>query len=124
MSRPYRPLRSRFTRLLACVLVVASLLGNGLAFAHSVPAKKDCCAEMSVKMKHAGGCADSGAPCPASDSDCDGQCLFRCQSNAALPVLALVVAPMQAVQPALPVPKPDPHRGTSAAPELRPPILG
>jgi hypothetical protein len=122
MRPAFRPLRSRFTRLLACVLVVASLLGNGLAFAHVASVKKACCAEMMGKMKHAGGCEDGGKPCPSQNADCDDQCLSRCQSTTVLPVLVLAVPPMLSGQASLPFLSFDDHRLAVGAPELRPPI--
>lgn len=122
MRPAFRPLRSRFTRLLACVLVTVSLLANGMAFAQPVAAKKPCCAEMMDKAAHGGGCEDGGKPCPAPGSGCDDQCLFRCQSNTALPSIVFVVPTAVHRQAVIPMPMSGEHRLAPSAPELRPPI--
>ena len=124
MSRPFRPMRSRFARLLASTLVVASLLVNGLAFAQapSAPTGKHDCAEMMGQQQHGDCCDEGGQPCPAPGGDCDEQCMFRCQSTAAI---LSVVAPMpvgdgarSALAP-LPATESPP---TVLVPALRPPI--
>lgn len=124
MRSPFRPLRSRFFRLLASVLVVASLLGNGLAMAQSsaMPVKKDCCAGMMDHMKHAGGCHDGGKPCPSPNAGCDEQCLSRCQSSSLLPTIALMLPGSDLVLPALPSLSIGERPLTDPGPGLRPPI--
>ncbi|MGH8050870.1 MAG: hypothetical protein ACREPB_09455, partial [Arenimonas sp.] len=59
MPNVLHKLRSRRFRLLACLLVMMAMLCNGigLAQAHAISAKKDCCAEMM------GGKMASHAPC-------------------------------------------------------------
>ena len=125
MPKPFRPLRSRFARLMTTVLVVASLLGNGLALAQapSMPVKKDCCAEMmGHKMAPARDCEKGGNPCPAPNASCDQQCLLRCQSIVVLPMIYIVQPASALAQAALPSlfigerPLADP------GPDLRPPI--
>jgi len=126
MPKSLIPIRPHRIRLLASVLLVASLLGNGLAVAQApaTAAKQDCCAEMMGSKTSAGGCDHSGNPCPAPGSGCDDQCLARCQSSVivlpmfvlALPVgdLASIVLPRHSA------------RGMTLAdlgPGLRPPIF-
>lgn len=122
MRSSFRPLRSRFTRLLACVLVTVSLLANGMAFAQPAAAKKPCCAQMMAKSMHGGGCEEGGKPCPSPAMDCDDQCLFRCQANTALPLIVLAVPPTMHRQVHVLMPTSGGHRLAPSAPELRPPI--
>jgi hypothetical protein len=117
-------MRSRFARLLASTLVVVSLLVNGLAFAQapSAPTRQHDCAEMMGQQQHGDCCDEGGQPCPAPGGDCDEQCMFRCQSTAAI---LSVVAPIpvgdgarSALAP-LPATESPP---TVLVPALRPPI--
>ena len=117
-------MRSRFARLLASVLVVGSLLVNGLALAQapSAPTKHHDCAEMMGAQHHGDCCADDRQPCRGPSASCDDQCMFRCQSAAVLPLLVptlladnlpgsvLAPLPMNERPPAI------------LAPALRPPI--
>ena len=125
MAHAFRPFRSRFARLLASALVVASLLGNWLvvAQAQSVPTKKPCCAEqMSHMGGHQGNCDGGGKPCPAPSTGCDDQCLARCQSNVTLPNLAVVMLAQHSSHLVLPPVPADEQPLTDPGPGLRPPI--
>jgi len=125
MPKPFRPLRSRFARLMTTVLVVASLLGNGLALAQvpSMPVKKDCCAEMmGHKMAPAGDCEKGGNPCPAPNASCDQQCLLRCQSAVVLPMIFLMSPASALAHAALPSLFSGERPFADPGPDLRPPI--
>ncbi len=117
-------MRSRFVRLLASVLVVGSMLANGLAFAQPAPApvrQHDCAGMMA--QQHEGDCCDEGGqPCPASAGDCDEQCLFRCQSVNALPTLVSPVLATHRESSALAPPSINQGPPAVLAPALRPPI--
>jgi hypothetical protein len=124
MKLPFRPFRSRFTRLLASMLVAVSLLLNGLAAAEaaSMAAGKDCCAE---RMEHGGhAAADAHKGCPPSANDrCDDQCQMRCQLNTALPVFAISLPQMILQQTVLPLPDVATWASPEPDPGLRPPIF-
>ena len=125
MAHTFRPFRSRFARLLASTLVVASLLGNGLAVAQaqSVPTKKPCCAEqMSHLSGQQGHCDDAGKPCPTPSTNCDDQCLAWCQSNVTLPNLAVVMLAQDSSRLVLPPVSAEEQPLTDPGPGLRPPI--
>jgi hypothetical protein len=92
MSKPFRPLRSRVVRLLASVLVVVTLVGNGLALGQlsAALAKKDCCDQMTGHKVATSTCDEQGGkPCPTPGPGCDDQCLSRAQPNVVLPAFAL-----------------------------------
>jgi hypothetical protein len=125
MKPPFRPFRSRLTRLLASMLVAVSLLLNGLAAAEaaSMAAGKDCCAE---RMGHGGHAAatDEHKGCPPSANDrCDDQCQMRCQVNTALPVFAVALPRMILQQTVLPLPGVAAWALPEPEPGLRPPIF-
>ena len=125
MSQAYRPQRSRFTRLLASVLVIASLVGNGLAMAQaqSAPAQKGCCHEMmGADNTHHNKCNEAGQPCPTPSAGCDVQCQLGSQPVPALLVIAMLlpIAPLGTL--ALPSPSIDDRALTEPGPGLRPPI--
>lgn len=124
MLRPFRPMRSRFIRLLASMLVAGSMLCNGLAFAQapSAPVKQHGCAEMMGQQHHGDCCDEDGQPCPAQNDNCDDQCLFRCQSVAALPSLIPPLLASDAESSALAPPSFEPGPPAVLAPALRPPI--
>lgn len=124
MTPPFRPFRTRFTRLLACVLVTMALLVNGFAAAQASAGamKKDCCAEMMGHKAHGDGSGNAGEPCPAPSSDCDDQCMMRCQASH-----AVLLAPFALTGVSLPpstVPTLDASGRALAdlGPGLRPPI--
>jgi hypothetical protein len=117
-------MRSRFARLLASVLVVGSMLVNGMALAQapSAPARHHGCAEMTGAQHHGDCCADAGQSCPGTSDNCDDQCMFRCQSAAVLPLLvpALLAGKLSgSVLAPLPMNERPP---AVIAPALRPPI--
>ena len=125
MARAFRPLRTRFARLLASVLVIGTLLGNGMVVAQAqpAPAKEHCCAErMGHSGTHKGGCDEGRQPCPAPSASCSDQCLVRCQSNIAMPVFAFVLPARYAGHPVLPLASADERPLTDPGPGLRPPI--
>ena len=87
MIQTSRPLRPRFLRLLASLLVVVSLLGNGLALSAST--MKGCCAQMMGQHgADKGDCDQGGKPCPSPGASCSEQCLVRCHTSLVLPVVA------------------------------------
>lgn len=90
MRKPFQPLRSRFARLLASLLVVVALVGNGLALdqASAAPARKGCCEHMTGHKAAADGCEQGGTPCPTPGTGCDDQCLSRVPATAVLPMFA------------------------------------
>ena len=119
-----KPLRSPFVRLLASVLVVASLLGNGLALAQapSALADKGCCPQpMGATVMHKAGCNEAGQPCPAPSTGCDVQCRLGCQSAPAVPGIALLLPAIVGVV-ALPTHASNDRPLTDSGPGLRPPI--
>jgi hypothetical protein len=122
MLKPYRPLRSRFARLLASALVVASLLGNGLALAQAAaPIKKHCCGQATGHVAR-GGCADAGKPCPTPYAACDDACPMGSTAMPALPVMAAaMIFPVPATI-ALPPLFAGQWPATDPGPGLRPPI--
>ena len=124
MARSFRPLRSRFARLLASVLVVASLLGNGLALAQgpATAVKKECCAEKMAHKHATPGCAQAGDPCPAPGGHCDDQCLLQCQSIVVLPMLVGMSPVGDLAHVALPPLFAHPRPSADPGPDLRPPI--
>lgn len=123
MKPHFRPFRSRLTRLLASVLVTMALLVNGFAAAQAASGtmKKDCCAEMMGHKAHGDDGGQAGKPCPAPSSDCDDQCLMRCQANNALPV-TLSLPGISLPQPALPIIVTSSFATADPGPGLRPPI--
>ena len=124
MRLPFRPMRSRVTRLLASALVVVALLANGVAVAGmgSMAVAKDCCPDSMGQHHHDGG-APEGKRCPAPVAKCDDQCAFRCQTSAVtLPVVAATSTGIELIQSDLP-PLLDSERAiANFAPGLRPPI--
>ena len=124
MAKAFHPLRSRFIRLLASVLVVAALLGNGLAMAQtqSMMAGHGGCAEMSSPGHHGHCCDKGGKPCPVPHASCDDQCMFRCQSSAVLALTVLAVPVSDRAQALLPPLSPSETPPAVIAPGLRPPI--
>lgn len=124
MKRPFKPFLSRSTRLLACMLVAMALLVNGFAVAQAAAGamKKDCCAEMMGHSAQGDDGGQVGVPCPAPDSDCDEQCLMRCQANNALPSFAIALPGISLPQPALPLPSAAAIASAESDPGLRPPI--
>ena len=124
MRKPFHPLRSRFARLLASVLVVAALLGNGLALGQvsAALAKKDCCDQMMGHQVVAGDNEQGGKPCPTPSPGCDGQCLSVCQASVVLPMIALDL-PTAALGSPVPTPLSINDRPLAdPGPGLRPPI--
>jgi hypothetical protein len=108
------------------VLVVASLLGNGLALARvpSMPIKKDCCAEMMGHKSAPAGDSDTGGkPCPSPNASCDDQCLLRCQSTVVLPMIFVVSPASNLAQAALPSLFTGERPLADSGPDLRPPIF-
>ena len=93
MKQRFRPFRSRSTRLLAGVLVVAALLLNGVAAAMAAPVSMgpDCCAGMAGPHGDKAPCHESGNPCPPAGNDCEDQCMARCQGSSALPSMAVLL---------------------------------
>jgi hypothetical protein len=124
MAHAFRPLRSRFARLLASVLVVAALLGNGLAMAQgpTTPAKKECCAEKMAHKHATAGCAQAGDPCPTPSVHCDDQCLLQCQAIVVLPMLVGMSPLGDLAQAALPPLFTHQRPSADPGPDLRPPI--
>ena len=118
MSNALRTCRSRHFRLLASWLVILAILCNGigLAQAHVMEAKKDCCAEMiGEKMS-------PDKPCSIPNNECDDQCMARCMSATGLlsvpPVFfSNVFAPLS-----LSTLNATEHSLANLGPGLRPPI--
>jgi len=118
MPKALRTVRSRHFRLLASLLVMMAILCNGigLAQAHAMEAKKDCCAEMmGEKMS-------PDKPCPAQDSTCDDQCMARCMSANGLLSVPLAISSSVLVIATLPQLKAAEHSLAEFGPGLRPPI--
>lgn len=124
MNRPFRPFRSRLNRLLATVLVTMALLVNGVAVAQAAVGamKKDCCAEMMGHKAKGDDCGKAGKPCPAPSSDCEDQCLMRCQANNVLPSVAVSLPGISLPQPSLPTARAGSFISADPDPGLRPPI--
>jgi len=124
MTPRLRPFRSRVTRLLASVLVSMSLLvnGMGMALASSGAMKKDCCAHMMGSHGLSGHCDHGGKPGKAPGTDCDEQCLMRCQAANALPSFALALPVVALFDSALPESSSGAIPATESGPQLRPPI--
>lgn len=119
MPRALRQLRSRRFRLLASLLVMIAILCNGigLAQAHVMEAKKDCCAEMmGEKMS-------PDKPCPTPESDCDDQCMARCMSanGVLLSVPVMMYSSVLIMTPQARF-KMTEHSLADLGPGLRPPI--
>lgn len=124
MQRPFRPMRSRFARLLASVLVVCSMLANGLAIAQgpSAPTRHPGCTEMTGAQHHGDCCGEAGKSGPGPSGSCHDQCMFSSQSAAVLPLMvpALLADNLSgSVLAPLPMHQRPP---TVLAPALRPPI--
>ena len=119
MSKNLRALCSQHLRLLASLLVMLAILCNGigLAQAHVMEAKKDCCAEMmGEKMS-------PDKPCPDPANDCDDQCMARCMSaNGVLLSVPLTISSSVFItNPLLRVNMTE-HSLAEFGPGLRPPI--
>ena len=120
MPKVLHKMRSRRFRLLASLLVMMAILCNGigLAQAHSMAAKKDCCAEMI------GGKMACHAPCSASDKNCDDQCMARCMgTNGVLFSMQLTISPNVLISALLPKTEATEHSLATCGPDLRPPIF-
>jgi hypothetical protein len=124
MLKPFRPQRSRFTRLLASVLVVASLLGNGLALAQApaTPVEKGCCDQMPGHKVTAAGCEQGGKPCPTPGTGCDDQCLSRVPFSGVLPMLAFDLPASVLTSSVLSNLSVSKRPSADPSPGLRPPI--
>lgn len=119
MPKVLHKMRSRRFRLLASMLVMLAILCNGigLAQAHSMPVKKDCCAEM---MAHK---MSMDKPCSLPDKNCDDRCMARCMSaNGALFSVQLTISRSALVEGVLSQPKVAEHSLAELGPGLRPPI--
>ncbi len=116
-----RQLRSRRFRLLACVLVMLAILCNsiGLAQAHTMDAKQDCCAEMTGHGESMSHC-DEDAKSP--HQGCDDQCMARCMSANALMSIPLTITSSGLIMTPLPRLKISEHSLAERGPGLRPPI--
>lgn len=116
-----RQLRSRRFRLLACVLVMLAILCNsiGLAQAHTMDAKQDCCAEMTGHGESMSHC-DEDAKSP--HQGCDDQCMARCMSANALMSIPLTITSSGLIMIPLPRLKISEHSLAERGPGLRPPI--
>lgn len=121
MPKALRQLRSRRFRLLASLLVMVAILCNGigLAQAHAMDAKQDCCAEMTGHGKSMSHC-DEGAKSP--HAGCDDQCMARCMSANALLSVPLTIASSALITTPLPRLKISEHSLAVLGPGLRPPI--
>lgn len=124
MKRPYRPCRSPFARLLACALVSLALLLNGVTAAMAAPVSMDpdCCAGMAGQHSDKAPCHESGNPCPASGSECDDQCLARCQGSTVVPSATVSLPNPSQPQSAPLVLIARAFRSAPTSPGLRPPI--
>ena len=123
MSKPFRKMRTHRFRLLASMLVVLAMLCNGigLAHAHSMVMKKDCCAEMTGHKKAMDHC-DGDKPAPLKNMHCDDQCMARCIGANGLLSVPLTIAPNVLATTALPLLKSMEHTLAEIGPDLRPPI--
>lgn len=124
MKRPFRPFRSPFTRLLACVLVALALLVNGMAIAQAASdsTQADCCAGMAAQHGDDSPCHGSGDRCPSTGGDCDDQCLARCLGSTALPSAIVSPPGFFLRQPGQPVLMARAFSSPPPSPGLRPPI--
>ena len=121
MPMTLRQLRSRHFRLLACVLVMLAILCNGigLAQAHTMDAKQDCCVEMTGQGESMSHC-DEDAKSP--HQGCDDQCMARCMSANALMSIPLTITSSGLIMTPLPRLKISGHSLAELGPGLRPPI--
>lgn len=124
MQKNLRTICSRHLRLLASLLVMLVMLailcnGIGLAQAHTMDAKKDCCAEMTGHGESMSHC-DESAKSP--HQGCDDQCMARCMSTTALLSVPLNVASSSLIVTPLPQLKTSDHSLAERGPGLRPPI--
>lgn len=124
MRKPFHPLRTRFARLLASVLVVVALLGNGLALGQvsAAPAKKGCCDQMMGHKLPAGDSNHGGKPCPTPSPGCDEQCLLACQASVVLPMIVLDLPSAALGSPVLTPLSTSDRALADPGPGLRPPI--
>lgn len=121
MTQALRQLRSRRFRLLASLLVMVAILCNGigLAQAHTMDAKQDCCAEMAGHGESMSHC-DEDAKSP--HQGCDDQCMSRCMTTNALLSVPLTIALGAFNTTPLPQLKTSEHSLAELGPGLRPPI--
>ncbi len=121
MPKALRQFRSRRFRLLASLLVMMAILCNGigLAHAHTMDAKKDCCAEMTGHGKSISHC-DEGAKSP--HAGCDDQCMARCMTANALVSTPLTFASSGLITTPPPRLTICEHSLAEFGPDLRPPI--
>ena len=126
MTRFVHSARKRQLRLLSTVLVVLTLLVNGLAVAYAaVPmVMHGCCPEMNGQaVSQTGEHCDHGKKNPGHSTTCDDQCLMRCASSTVVPSLAwmpvLGIRETSAPETATSLLQPF----ADSAPDLRPPIL-
>ena len=122
MPKVLHKIRSRRFRLLASLLVTLAILCNGIGLAqahsHSMPAKKDCCAEM---MAHT---MASDKPCSLPNDSCDDQCMARCMSaNGMFLSVSLLFSPNILIAAFSPQAEAAEHSLAKLSPGLRPPIV-
>lgn len=122
MPKVLHKMRARRFRLLASLLVMLAILCNGIglaqAHAHSMPAKKDCCAEM---MAHK---MSMEKPCSLPNDNCDDQCMARCMSaNGVLFSVSFSFSPNILISIFSPRPDAAEHSLAKLGPGLRPPIF-
>lgn len=119
MPNALRTFRLRHFRLLASWLVMMAILCNGigLAQAHVMDAKKDCCAEMT------GDKMSPDKPCSMPDNICDDQCMARCMSaNGVLLSVPSTISSSVLITTPLPRFNVTEHSLAEIGPGLRPPI--
>jgi hypothetical protein len=114
---------SRF-RLLASMLVMLAVLGNGMSLAQAqvTPSKKPCCLEMLARQMSAQDSHHAKQPCAPSTSSCDDQCMLRCYSANGLLSTPLVILAERLVVSPIPAHKLTMHARRAIDPGLRPPI--
>ncbi len=124
MPKTIHQLRSPHVRLLASLLVMIAILCNnfGLAQAHAMSAKTDCCPEMTAHQMASDNTGANADNCPAQKSDCNDQCMARCMSMNGLLSASFIISPNALVATALPQLIMAEHSLVKFSPDLRPPI--
>lgn len=111
-------------QLLASLLVMIAILCNnfGLAQAHVMDGKKDCCPEMNMEAMAPEAMSGDVDACSNANSDCDDLCMARCMSASGLLSAAITISPSALIATPLPQLKTAEHSLANFSPGLRPPI--
>ena len=124
MPKTIYQLRLPHVRLLASMLVIIAILCNGigLAQAHVMDVKKDCCPEMNMEAMASEAMSGDVDACSNANSDCDDLCMERCMSDNGLLSVALTISPSLLITTPLPQLNISEHALAEFGPGLRPPI--